>query len=347
VNSSDSPERSLGKSPIVLQRPAAITAAVVVACIAAFIAAPGTNPGAPISTDIDQLWHAARALVRGSDPYSAVGPGSPFPGPYKVMYPLPAILIAVPFSWFPIEVLRATVAASGAGLLTYCIARTDARGLVILLSRAFYLNIALVNWTPLLMLIWWWPRASVLVAIKPTIGIEMLAGLKRYQEAIPGLISAACLTGLCFAIRPTWLADWLQATQSGPTTRPWILTPWAFIVLAALVFPRRWQSRFLAVFMLVPQTPHPIAALPLILLPVTWPGKALIALLTYLPAVLINREPFGSRIGSTDDMHTFLAQIMLWTVIVPTLCFVLWDGYRERAVMKNDEVATDAPIVDR
>jgi hypothetical protein len=282
-----------------------------------------------------------------SDPYGAVGPGSPLPGAYKLMYPLPAVLVAIPFSWFPIEVLRATVAASGSGLLTYCIARTDARGLVVLLSRALYLNVTLVNWTPLLMLIWWWPRASVLVAIKPTIGVEMLAGVRRFQEALPGLIVAASVTAVCFLIRPTWLTDWLAATQSGPTTRPWILTPWAFIVLAALVFPRRWQSGFLAVFMLVPQTPHPIAALPLVLLPVTWPGKALIALLTYLPAVLINREPFGSRIGSTDDMHTFLAQIMLWTVIVPTLCFVLWDGYRERAVMKNDEVATDAPIVDR
>jgi hypothetical protein len=323
-------DRLVGGSPVVLSRPAAIAVAALVACVAVFIAAPGINPGAPIATDIDQLWYAARALVSGTDPYESVGPGSPLPGPYRVMYPLPAVLVAVPFAWFPIEILRATVAASGAGLLTFCIARTDARGLVLLLSRSFYLNVALVNWTPLLMLIWWWPRASILVAIKPTVGVEMLAGLKRFREAIPGLIAAAAITAFCFLIRPTWFADWLNATQSGPTTRPWILTPWAFVVLTALVFPKRWQSRFLAAFMLVPQTPHPIAALPLILLPGTFTGKAVVALLTYVPAILINREPFGSRITSTDDMHAFLAQIMLWTVIVPTLGFVLWDGYRER-----------------
>lgn len=342
MNSSSKVDTVWGDSPIVLPRPAAIAVAALVACIAAFIAAPGTDPAAPIATDIDQLWYAARALIGGSDPYEAVGPNSPFAGPYKVMYPLPAILVAVPFSWFPIEVLRATVAASGTGLLTFCIARADARGLVVLLSRALYLNVTLVNWTPLLMLIWWWPRAAVLVAIKPTIGVEMLAGLKRYQEAIPGLVAAAAVTAFCFLIRPTWFADWLQATQSGPTTRPWILTPWAFIVLAALMFPNRWQSRFLAVFMLVPQTPHPIAALPLVLLPASFAGKALVAALTYLPAIIINREPFGSRITSTDDMHTFLAQIMLWTVIVPTLCFVLWDGFRERQARKEPATAPRA-----
>ena len=313
-----------------LPRAWSLALAALVACIAGFIAAPGTNPGAAISTDIDQLWYAARALISGGNPYDSIGPGTPVEFTYRLMYPLPAVLVAVPFAWFPIEALRATVAASSAGLLTYCIARTDPRGLVILLSRSFYVNVTLVSWTPLLMLMWWWPRASALLAIKPTVGLAMLAGVRKYRQALPGLLIAAAVTVFCFVIHPTWLSDWLQATQSGPTTRPWILTPWAFLVLLALVYPERWQSRFLVAFMLVPQTPHTIAGLPLILLPSTFVARLLIAVLTYLPGLLIVREPFGSRLDSLDTMHSMLATIVLWTVIIPTLAFVLWDGYRER-----------------
>jgi hypothetical protein len=313
-----------------LPRTWSLALAAMVACVAAFIAAPGTNPGAPISTDIDQLWYAARALINGGNPYDAIGPGTAVDFTYRLMYPLPAVLAAVPFAWFPIEVLRATVAASSVGLLSYWIARTDPRGLVILLSRSLYLNITLVSWTPLLMLMWWWPKASALVAIKPTVGVAMLAGVRKYREALPGLLIAAVVTAFCFVIRPSWVSDWLQATQSGPTTRPWILTPWAFLVLLALLYPGRWQSRFLVAFMLVPQTPHTIAGLPLVLLPTTLLARLVIALLTYLPGFILVREPFGSRLDSLDSMHSMLATIVLWTVIIPTLAFVLRDGYRER-----------------
>ena len=319
------PETSQSLSRFAVQPAWAITLACLVAVWAAFTAAH--SPG--VNTDVDQLWYAARALINGANPYTSIGPGSPVPHPYPLMYPLPAVLVIMPFAFLPIEALRASLAAASGGLLTYCIARTDARGLVLLFSRSLYLNVTLVNWTPLLMLMWWWPKASALAAVKPTVGIAMLAGVKNYREAIPGLLIAAAATALCFIVRPTWLAEWLDATSKSPSTRPWILTPWAFVVLFALAFPNRWQSRFLVMFMLVPQTLHPIAVLPLILLPVSLVGKTLIAFSTYLPVIIINREPFGSRVHSHVDMHAMLGSIILWTVIVPTLCFVLWDGYRE------------------
>ena len=78
-------------------------------------------------------------------------------------------------------------------------------------------------------------------------------------------------------------------------------------------------------FALVPQTFHPLATLPVVLLPGTLVGKATIAALTYLPNWLLVREPFGSRLAdaSAEDMFTMYGTILLWSVLMPALLLLL------------------------
>ena len=101
--------------------------------------------------------------------------------------------------------------------------------------------------------------------------------------------------------------------------------PGGALLLLALVRWRRWEAWVLVAFAIIPQTFHPLATLPLVLLPGSLLGKATIAALTYLPNWFLVREPFGSRLATAtpEEMFAMYGTIVLWTVLIPTLLFVL------------------------
>ncbi|MCA1560455.1 MAG: hypothetical protein LC804_09380, partial [Acidobacteria bacterium] len=74
-------------------------------------------------SDFAQLWHAARAWMHGIDPYSVVGPGRSFPWPFPLLYPMPAVLAAVPFAWLPLRVVDPLVVGIGASAFAWVVMR--------------------------------------------------------------------------------------------------------------------------------------------------------------------------------------------------------------------------------
>ena len=315
--------RKLAREPVTLSPAVALVLALVAAAAAGAIAAKAGRPD--LRPDVDQLWFAARAVLDGRNPYDLIGPGREFDYQWQLFYPLPAVLLFTPLAPFPLLVTRVVMAAVGSGLLAYGVARIDARGLVLFLSHAFYVNAWYAQWTPLLMAMWYLPWLSALIAAKPTIGIAMLPGVRDLRRARPGLIAAGILVVLAFIVRPTWLGEWRAAVESNTHLRPWVTVPGGVLLLLALLRWRRWEARLLTVFALIPQTFHPLATLPMILLPASLPGKATIAALTWLPNWVLVREPFGSRLASAtaEDLIGMFGTIVLWTVLVPTLVFVL------------------------
>jgi hypothetical protein len=309
--------------PVSLSRNAALGIAMLVAVSAGAIAA---NAGQPdLRPDIDQLWFAARAILDGRNPYYLIGPGREFDYQWQLYYPLPAVLLVTPLATLPLVAARVLMAAIGGGLLAYGIARWDARGLVVFLSHAFYVNAWYGQWTPLLVAMWYIPALAALVAAKPTMGLVMLTGVRDWRLARRGLAFAIALTVVAFVVRPTWLADWTAAVDSNTHLRPWVTIPGGALLLLALVRWRRWEARLLAAFAVIPQTFHPLATLPMVLLPGSLAGKATIAAITYVPNWLLVREPFGSRLATAtpEDMFAMYGTILLWTVLIPTLLFVL------------------------
>lgn len=129
-------------------RTLAVVIAVVVAVGSGWIAA---GDHSVVQSDIDQLWFAARAVLDGRDPNALIGPGKEFDFAWPLNYPLPAALSFVPLAPFPVELTRIAMAALPGGGLAYLIARTDPRGLVLFLSKAYYLNAWYGQWSPLLM----------------------------------------------------------------------------------------------------------------------------------------------------------------------------------------------------
>src|SRR5688572_16934095 len=70
-------------------------------------------------SDFAQVWHAARGLLDGHNPYDMVGPDKPFLRAYPLPYPLTAVLVGVPFALVPLWLANALFSAAGAGLLAW------------------------------------------------------------------------------------------------------------------------------------------------------------------------------------------------------------------------------------
>ena len=128
--------------------------------------APGTV------SDLDAIWTAARALRAGQDPYAAIQ--SP-PWPWNLQYPLPAVLVALPFSLLPLVLARAAFMGLSAGLLAYALTRRAWWPLVTLAGGQMFYALQSVQWTPLLTAAVLLAPLQVIWALKPTTGASLFA----------------------------------------------------------------------------------------------------------------------------------------------------------------------------
>lgn len=208
-------------------------------------------------SDFDATWAAARALRAGADPYAAIQ--SP-PWPWTLQYPLPAVLVAWPFSFLPLHLARGAFIAASVGLLAYAASRTAWWPLIMLLGGPTLVALNSVQWTPLLTgAVLAGPLGAVLAA-KPTTALPLLAAYPRRNVAV----GIAALVAVAFAVRPDWVSGWVNALGDAPH-KPAILRPGGALLLLALLRWRLPESRQLAALAIVPLSPHLYEALPLAL----------------------------------------------------------------------------------
>ncbi len=213
--------------------------------------APGTV------SDLDAIWTAARALRAGQDPYAAIQ--SP-PWPWNLQYPLPAVLVALPFSLLPLPLARATFMGLSTGLLAYGLTRRAWWPLIALAGGQMFYALQSVQWTPLFMAAVLLPPLQVLWSLKPTTGASLFAAYPNWRAVAGGVV----LLGLAFLAWPHWLDGWLGAVRHAPH-RPAILHPGGVLLLLALLRWRLPEGRQLAATACMPLSPHLYEALPLML----------------------------------------------------------------------------------
>src|SRR6266508_3666844 len=101
--------------------PRIVAWAIVIGVLAGATNWVGHRIPPPTSSDIDQVWVAARAMLQGRDPYDAVvaarnDSAAGYPLYYALYYPLPAVLLLAPLARMPISLARAIWAGLGAAL---------------------------------------------------------------------------------------------------------------------------------------------------------------------------------------------------------------------------------------
>lgn len=187
----------------------------------------------------------ARDVWNGHDPYE-------YPiGPDSVSYPLPAGLIALPFSIFPDEIASGIFIGVSSFILAWCLLKTGKTwSLLIFLSLPFAYAVLFAQWTPLIACIWFLPVMMPLILVKPHIALPLIITGRVSKK---GLMIAFLLLIISLLIYPTWPAVWLAQTRTYRGLPPLFSLPLGPIILFALLKYRERRAWLLLLLALMPQ----------------------------------------------------------------------------------------------
>lgn len=272
------------------------------------------------TSDFDQLWAAARALLAGGDPYAVVGPGRAFPWKWPLYYPLPAVLLVTPLA--PLEVAQARMVFGGlsAGLFTYAIFRDGWSRWPILLSVTFYVAVDLVQWSLLLAAAFFVPALGALVAAKPNLGIAVVAAARdrRTLWYVGASLAALGLVGL--VVRPDWGTTWIDTVRSADHFAAPVQRPGGFLLLLAALRWRRPEARWFVAVALVPQAPSFYDQLLLVAVCTRWWEAAVLAAGSWAMFLYVGAQPTAPDYAAWG---TLVGSAAVWTCHIPCLLLLL------------------------
>ncbi len=269
-------------------------------------------------SDFQPLWEATRAWWHGTNPYT-------IPGPFEwsqhfLVYPMPAVLVALPFAALPLRWADSLFVATGFGALAFVLTRDRWK-------RAgppwVFASIAAVfvaqhsQWSMLMTAAPFVPAALGFVLVcKPSIGLALFAARPSKAAAI----GCAILTILSLLVFPGWPRAWWDATRPiAHVVGAPVLHTGGILILAALARWRRADARLLVALAVVPQTPMVHEAVPLFLIAETLEEGAILAALTLLQLAALY------RLGPYADQAAFYAmsgQLMVWCLYLPCTIMV-------------------------
>jgi hypothetical protein len=263
--------------------------------------------------DWDQCWIAGRALLQGKSSYTAVNAES---SPWPLIYPLPAVLVSLPFTPLPLPLARAAFTAVTSALLAYGLS-TRWLGLLPFASGAYFWALMGVQWVPLLVAAVLLPWLSALLVVKPTTGLVLWAGWPSRVAVIGGIV----LLAMSFAVDPWWVGKWRTSVGAGIVYHvPLVMRPFGWVLLLAALRWRRPEGRFLTAFALMPQAAMPYDALPLLLIPKTFLERVIFVAGTQLLA-LIGMAKLGAASPGAFADSLWPATLLL--AYLPALIMVL------------------------
>lgn len=229
-------------------------------------------------TDWAQIWHGARALSHGVSPYSVVGPGGSFHWEFPLLYPLPAIVVGLPFALAPIAVAVGLFVGCSAALLAFGLTRKDWCRLLLISSAPCLHAVLSAQWSMLLTAAVLLPPLGFVLAAKPTTG----AALWLYRPSRWSVVGGIVLVLASLAAQPSWPREWL-ATLAATSH---MVVPFAHaggpLTILALLRWRRPEARLLLALACVPQTALLYATLPLLLIPETLGESLIFIALSYV-----------------------------------------------------------------
>jgi hypothetical protein len=251
----------------------------------------------------------ARDLLAGTDPYA-----HPF-GADSVPYPLPAALVALPFSLLPDPLSTGVFIGVSSGLLAWFVLGSGKPWrLALFVSWPFVYCVLYGQWTALLACLWFAPVFMPLVLIKPQTALPMVLTAKPDRR---GIILTAVLLGLSLIVYPRWPWVWLgQISGYQGILPPLFVLPLGPALLLVLL---RWGDRRAWLVALMALMPQRVVydQLPLMLVASTWRELVFLVAASWLtlPALLY----FGGWKSLAGGWQVWI----IATLYIPALVVVL------------------------
>ena len=189
---------------------------------------------------------AARDLLAGRDPYN-------YPhGPYNILYPLPAVMLAVPLTWLPDIIAGGAFFGISSGTLAWLILRNGRPWqLLVFLSWPFLYALLYAQWAPLIVCLYFAPSFLPLLLMKPHTALP-LALTQRPNWAGVGLTLVIGIASL--VIYPSWPLVWLgQISTYQGIIPPLLVLPLGPLMFLAILRYRDRKSWLLLLMSAMPQ----------------------------------------------------------------------------------------------
>ena len=276
-----------------------------------------------IAADFTFSWRAAWFLLDGQNPYTAIQPTGDYPFQTFFYYPLPAALVAIPFSFLSPYLAGALFFGLGSGLLAFAVTREGWKHMAIFLSAPYWVALAVAQWSPLVVAAMLLPWMQWLLVCKPNLGA---AGF-LYRPTRIGLIGAALLLGLSLILLPSWPMDWLSLLRSLEGHPPPILIlPFGPLIAIALLRWRLPESRLLLGLSMLPQLLLFYDQLPLWLLAPDLKLGLLYSVLSWVAYLIWRLTGIDPASGQILSQPT---QLILAFLYLPALVLLFW-SYRKQ-----------------
>jgi hypothetical protein len=243
--------------------PTAVWAAI--AAVTGFTVAFLVMRGPDQPGDFLYWYTAAKVLVSGGNPYDAIPTVDPARFATGFFYPLPAVLLTVPFSFLPYRIAGPLFVAATSGLVGYGVAKQGLTRLWLLAGAPFIVSAASGTWSIAVTVAALFPVLGFLACAKPNVGIAAFF----YRPSWKMVIGCLLLVVLSFVVWPGWAVAWLGEVGGVKNRVIPILTPMGPLLLLALTRWRRPETRLLLGYACVPQAPWFYDQLILTLIPVT------------------------------------------------------------------------------
>jgi hypothetical protein len=281
---------------------------------------------ASFTTDFDQLYHSAVTLLAGGNPYTWV----PVHFRYPLFYPLPAVLVAVPFTVLPLPLARPAFDIAVGWVFAYALWRYAPHALLALVSGAYLFAMRAGQTTPLVVAGSLLPVLGFLLTVKTNTGLTCLIARPSRHAIVGGLT----LLGISLVLLPSWPGDWWASIhQQSQHIRAPILRPFGWILLFAALRWRTAGGRLLLALALIPQNSLPHELLPLVLIPANAVEMAIYVIGSWIAVAFTSVDM--ARASSLSGLVNDVWLALLLSVYLPALYMVL---RRPRQPLEADPV---------
>jgi hypothetical protein len=274
------------------------------------------------NSDFDLLYDAAARLVRGENPYPLAMQRFP--------YPLPAVLLAVPFTAIPLGLARPIFDVLVGWAFVYALWRyCGSYALLAVVSGAYLFAMAKGQTTPLMVAASLVPALGFLLAVRPNTSAALWIARPSWRA----LLGVSVFLVLSLVILPSWPWDWWTALPLDKTQLvPPILRPFGFVLLLAALRWRSLEGRLILAIAFIPQTTLPYELVSLALIPSNLLEMAIYAAGSWI------------AVAAADRLHVSLGMaewtatgwpVTLCAVYLPMLYLVLRRHRSGRGVEKD------------
>jgi hypothetical protein len=243
----------------------------------------------------------------------------------RFFYPLPAVALALPFSWLAPNAAAVCFVVASAALLGYAITRDGFDRVPLLLSVPFLGAAQFAQSTIAIVAFALIPAAAGFAFLKPNVGIALFAWRPSWWA---GLTAAALFVG-SVAIVPDWPAHWFAVVRNSPAHQAPVMIPGGFLVLICAIKWRRPETRLLLLMALIPHGLYFYDELPLLLIAQSRREAMLLAIASWLGLLLWMATSPGPDV---PDMKRWV----VWTLYLPAAAMVL--------TRPNEQPAAVVPI---